>query len=505
MKKLPNDNNKQQTTNNKRPDITIPGVLLLLFALFTIHYSLFAPPSFAQVKFDTSLEQFQKALNSGQYNKETFDLQSVIGMSGSLYTLLAGCRSDDVNCPQALRTGAVDKLGETIAGIYAVPPASGIYYASTIFERLNPVQPAYAQEAGTGFRVLGPFLTFWKAVRNMVYVLFALGAVILGIMIMFRTKISPQVVMTIQAALPRLVAGLIMVTFSYAIVGFLIDLTYVGIGAFMWALKGAGLKAYDAEIYFNTYTNAGFQETVGTVFGRGLSSGWDIFTGTISADWASIGVSAVLAGILGAAVLSIPGVAGAAGAGLILVLLGLVVTIIFFLIRILFALARAYLMLLIYLILGPLFILWATLSGSGVWSGWLRGVLANLLVFPAVGFVIFFAGVLIQQLMNVGSDIWGPPYLGRHGVLIQGIIGFGSIILIPQIPDIINQLLGIRAPRIEFPAIGRQFEPITRAVQTGIERRVRGERPQGEGVFKIPFRRPRARTMSAQATEEEAE
>lgn len=461
--KLPND-------NAKRIGIKLFSVLFSLFALFTLHYALFPNSAFAQAKFDTDLGQFQRALGSGQYNKETFDLQSVIGISGSLYTLLAGCKSTDANCPQSLKTGAVDKLGETIAGIYAVPPASGIYYASDVLRRLNPVQPAYAQEAGTGFRVLGPFLSFWKAVRNMVYVLFALGAVILGVMIMLRTKISPQAVMTVQAALPRLVVGLIMVTFSYAIVGFLIDLTYVGIGAFMWALDGAGLKAYDAEAYFKTYANAGFQETVGTVFGRGLSSGWDIFTGTISADWASIGVSAVLAGILGAAVLSIPGVAGAVGVGLILVLLGLVVTIIFFLIRILFALARAYLMLLIYLILGPLFILWATLSGSGIWSGWLRGVLANLLVFPAVGFVIFFAGVLIQQLMDVGGNIWGPPYLGRHGILIQGIIGFGSIILIPQIPDIINQLLGIRAPRIEFPAIGRQFEPITRNAQTAIEK-----------------------------------
>lgn len=248
----------------------------------------------------------------------------------------------------------------------------------------------------------------------------------------------------------------------------------------MWALNSAGLKAYDAKTYFDTYSNAGFQETVGTVFGRGLSSGWDIFTGTISSDWASIGVGAVLAGILGAAALSIPNVAPAAGAGLILVLLGLTITIIFFLIRILFALARAYLMLLIYLILGPLFILWATLSGSGIWSGWLRGVLANLLVFPAVGFIIFFAGVLIQQLMDVGSNIWSPPYLGRHGVLIQGIIGFGSIILIPQIPDIINQLLGIRAPRIEFPAIGRQLEPITRNIQAAIEKRIRDPRPSGQ-------------------------
>lgn len=498
--KLPNDNAKRKTLYAKRIGIKLFSILFLLFALFTVHYALFSSPSFAQAKFDTNLEQFQKALNSGQYNKETFDLQSVIGMSGSLYTLLAGCKSGDANCPQSLRTGAVDKLGETIADIYAVPPASGVYYASTIFERLSPVKPAYAQEAGTGFKVLGPFLAFWKAVRNMVYVLFALGAVILGVMIMFRTKISPQVVMTIQAALPRLVVGLIMVTFSYAIVGFLIDLTYVGIGAFMWGLEGAGLRnnnpdgLYHASDYFNTYSNAGFQETVGTVFRRGLSSGWDIFTGTISADWATIGVGAGLAGILGAAVLTIGGgiVAEGVGAALILVLLGLVVTIIFFLIRILFALARAYLMLLIYLILGPLFILWATLSGSGIWSGWLRGVLANLLVFPAVGFVIFFADVLIKQLMNVGDNIWSPPYLGRHGILIQGIIGFGSIILIPQIPDIINQLLGIRAPRIEFPTIGRQFEPITRAAQVGIEKAIK-ERTQGEKLFGLPFGKPKAK------------
>ena len=43
---------------------------------------------------------------------------------------------------------------------------------------------------------------------------------------------SPQTIVTIQSALPKIVVTLILVTFSYAIAGFMVDLVYVVMGLF---------------------------------------------------------------------------------------------------------------------------------------------------------------------------------------------------------------------------------------------------------------------------------
>ncbi|MBI4033306.1 MAG: hypothetical protein HY377_02230 [Candidatus Blackburnbacteria bacterium] len=443
----------------------------IFFGLVTCYLLLVTVvPTASAANFDTTLEQFQSGLGDSNYNKESFDFQSLIGIGGGLITMLAGCPSS--GCPAELQQqgGAVQKLGDTIANLYSIPPASGVYYASDVIKRLNPVRPAYAQ--GVGFSVLDPFLAAWRAVRNFVYVLFVIGAVVLGFSIMFRTKVSPQAVMTIQTALPRLVVGLLLVTFSYAIVGFLIDLTYVFMGALIWGLGAANLQNYDATRYFNEYVNAGFYETVAFTIGRGAGGGWDAIRGVLTAN-IGIGVGAAVGGILAGFLgfLLGPGVLVA----LIPIILGLIIAFVAFLIRIIFTLAKAYLLLLIHLIFSPLFILWSTLSGRGIYEGWLKGVLSNLLVFPAVGLIVFLVDVLIAQINPSRGVIWGPPYLGRHGDVLTGMIALGAVILIPQIPDIINQFLAIRMPRIEGPAgFGQRFRPLGEYAEKTIPTRFRG-------------------------------
>ncbi|MDO8503748.1 MAG: hypothetical protein Q7S60_03585 [bacterium] len=462
--------------------------ILFVLPVFYVLNSIFVRPAFA-ANFDTTLQEFQSALAPNQdFNSEQFDFQKVVGVTGSLYTMLAGCRDSDT-CPPEIRTGAVQGMGDAIASIYSIPPASGIYYAYDVINRLNPVQPAYAQDAGAGFRMLNAFLPAWRAVRNLVYVLFVIGAIILGFSIMFRTKISPQVVMTIQAALPRLVVGLLLVTFSYAIVGFLIDLTYVLMGAFFWGLQASGpLGDKSAADYFTEYINTDIARTMSRVFERGAGGSWQLVSGIVSANWGiTTGVSVALGAIIAVAIALLPVIGTAVGAAasamampLVLAGLGLAVAVIVFLFRILFMLARAYLLLLVHLVLAPLLILWASLSGRGIYEGWLKGVLANLLVFPAVGLVFFLTDVLIRLLSQAGSDAWGPPYVGRQFAFLQGMLALGSIILIPQLPDLINHFLSVREPRLDFTGIGRQLGGTGR----GLAERARvitGEKMGGQG------------------------
>jgi len=63
-------------------------------------------------------------------------------------------------------------------------------------------------------------------------------------MIMLRVKISPQAVVTVQSAIPKLITTLILVTFSYAIAGLVIDLCNLVealVVALLFSVKGVPL------------------------------------------------------------------------------------------------------------------------------------------------------------------------------------------------------------------------------------------------------------------------
>src|SRR5581483_6429401 len=81
---------------------------------------------------------------------------------------------------------------------------------------------------------LSPLFPIWTYVRNLAYLCFVILFIFIGFMIMFRIKIKAQTVATIQNTIPRIIIAIILITFSYAIAGFLIDLMYVVIGIFVY-------------------------------------------------------------------------------------------------------------------------------------------------------------------------------------------------------------------------------------------------------------------------------
>src|SRR3990167_11023854 len=109
-------------------------------------------------------------------------------------------------------------------------PASGVEYIASKLHDMGIVPEAYAQGEGFGFATLKPIESLWAASRNAAYALMTVAIVILAFLVMFRAKISPQASVTIQSAIPRVIVGLLLITFSFAIAGFVIDLAYVVIG-----------------------------------------------------------------------------------------------------------------------------------------------------------------------------------------------------------------------------------------------------------------------------------
>jgi hypothetical protein len=282
----------------------------------------------------------------------------------------------------------------------------------------------------------------------------------MGFAIMFRMKISPQAVLTVQAALPRVVIALILVTFSYAIAGFLIDLMYVGITLIIALLSAGGLftGSTAAELQ-NQFLSGGFPQVIGAAF----KSGGDL-----------LGYS-LLGGILGAALGAFVGgppgawVGGLLVGGLIFLLLCLIV--LYVVLKLFLELVKTYINIVLAVVLGPLQIMMGVLPGIGGFGGWFKNLLANVLVFPAVAAFLILSRVLMSS-MTTGGDIWTPPMLGMPGLVanvVPVIIALGFLLMLHKVPEMVRAAFQIK-PTPYGAAIGESLGPVVTPIRyvTGV-------------------------------------
>src|SRR3990172_5935873 len=92
------------------------------------------------------------------------------------------------------------------------------------------------------------------------FIALVLVLVAIGFMIMFRMKINAQTVISVENALPRIIIALILITFSYPIAGFMIDLMYLFFLLVVSVLSSVGIDNYTpANTYnlLNEYIAAG--------------------------------------------------------------------------------------------------------------------------------------------------------------------------------------------------------------------------------------------------------
>src|SRR3989344_681481 len=150
--------------------------------------------------------------------------------------------------------GLVGVLSYGIASLYNLPIGTSDY-VGYIAKNFKPVGKSYAQatlpnycsqqKLEPGICGLKPFIPIWAAARDIVYMLFVIIFIIIGLAIMFRVHIDPRTVMTVQNQIPKIIAGIILVTFSFAIAGLLIDVMYVVIYLFYNVLSGINIPSVD--------------------------------------------------------------------------------------------------------------------------------------------------------------------------------------------------------------------------------------------------------------------
>lgn len=414
-----------------------------LFAYLS--FALFVPPAYAQGSqpatgplkcwsgqgfgsaMDTSCNQ--GSVNSDAYiNDLTNKNMASIACSIIPYPGPNGCSNDPARLRVMMNNSAIGMATNTMAFLYSHPPAQTSVFVRDLGQTLGFL-PKSAEAQGIGFTGLSTLLPLWKAFRNVAYGLMAIIISVIGFMVMLRKKIDPKTVVTVQNALPRIVIALILVTFSYAIVGLAVDLMYFVMILGLRMLISAVPNTFGPE-EVSFYTSGGIWNLWWGMFGTTMRS-WDDVMKLLS--WNNGygfvgGVSAVINTIV-------------YGWWLIPILLAVMVLIGY--IRILFMLISAYIQIIIALIVSPLQLVAEALPGTNVFAGWLGNLVANLSVFPITAIMIVIGRILTSADPTFGaSKLWTPPLLGTGGSAgYTGLIGLGILFTIPSVAGAVKELL----------------------------------------------------------------
>lgn len=116
----------------------------------------------------------------------------------------------------------------------------------------------------------------------------------------------------------------------------------------------------------------------------------------------------------------------------------------FFIIRIVLMLARAYVTIILLIIFAPIIITFSAAGQAGI-KPWLLNLMANILVFPAVG-MIFYISTLVTGFINSSKQgqLWQAPLIGTDNAMISGLFAIGMLMIIPEIDSLIKQTLGAK-------------------------------------------------------------
>lgn len=403
-----------------------------------------------------------------------------------------------------LSGGALGATTSLIGMLYQNQPVRTIDYLASIEQGLGIVKTANAQVVGSGAQVLNPILKLWQVSRNISYIFLIIIFLIIGLMIIFRNKINPQAVISAQAALPGLVIGLVMITFSYFFAGLISDMAFIGtnaVGYYFVAAQGKLDTSKMAPDEAKAWTNQ--QALVQQINAESVLSIFSQFVGIVTQDKAQGALANIynkfnqdvreridwLAGIISYQFIGSPAqqipvigqfigpiiglVAGISAARDPTAVLGIAIAfvstfvLIYAMVKLLLRLVNSYLTIVFLTFTAPFQLLIAALPGrQGIATNWILNILANVLVFPAVLAVFYFVAFLLGQsfgpltvakLQEKPDTLMPTVYAADNNIIdtqtfplfgamdlgfINILLAFGVLVALPSIPDIVVKSIG---------------------------------------------------------------
>lgn len=361
--------------------------------------------------------------------------------------------------------GGIDAVASLTNSMYALRPASTGYYIAYLKEKgtVPGIKPAYAQ---TGFAVQAftPVLKLWELSRNIALLGFTVIFIAIGFMIMLRTKIDPRTVVTVQQAIPKLVVGIILVLFSYAIIGLIIDVVNVGTRAIATLLQQQGFIAQDGP----TPSSGNPSERLSILLNTNI---FGLFQQLYNVDNLVIAIGDLSEFNTVAQVLKFDQILTGGGITRTVLWIAMFVAVI----RTFFMLLTNYLIITLYVIFSPFQFLMIALPGQGDLAGWVRKILSRVLVFPVAFFMLALGAIFLaspgsivwydssgatftgvgnvwrvgpqgQVFRNQNADpnyqpYWSPIGLGNWGDAVGPLLTLAIVLTIPRVADMVRETI----------------------------------------------------------------
>lgn len=341
--------------------------------------------------------------NTGEDNMST---QGSLNLANTTYTAIAIIAPDvtagseriktSPEIPEDMRGGLLGITNNAITYAYTNYP--GVSITDHLAEEWVPgykdsTSSTYAADGETlsGYDTLmnSGIAPLWSKIRNLAYVFFVIIMIVVGFMIMFRSKLGGQTLVSLGNTLPGIITALILITFSFAIAGLLIDL-------------GGLITTLIASLYGGSDVVKGIN-SLGSLMGAALTGG----TGLTAAISGPVGLGVVLPiaikyGLVSAAAIAnAPIIATiAAGLGIVMLIVALLIIGIVFVggIKVLITLYKAFFGVLLGVVIGPIQIMMGAFPGKGYsTSNWFKSLLKNVLTFPMVFAIINLPSFLAAQ------------------------------------------------------------------------------------------------------------
>jgi len=427
-------------------------VFILIFSLFAFRF-LSPAPARAEPK------EFVKAVQEG--NNLQWYLGGRSGMisttTDSLLVSITGAFDEQGN---QISYGAAQVTSKIIASLYN-KPVSSVQYLAYVFNHAGLASPVMAQGAGWNFLTSvtaitpSPILKLWEISRNTTYLFFIVIFVAIGFMIMFRSKLNPQTTVNIQLALPKIIISLILVTFSFAICGFIIDFVFLGhnlIQAIFFVPEPLSkILPPGASGYVDAVKKLDFIKTLLMADPDATWGGVDVFN-QIALFLFSI------PSVLSKAFCLLnppppPAVCGNIATNLLPLIFAF--TLLGTGLKIFFSLITKYVTLILSTIFSPFVFLFNAFPNSqGGLSNFLKTMLSAALCFPAIAFMFYLSSYFVSK--PIGLTLNSLPPLNKIGILAPGglggflntfepLIALGLLMATTQIPQAIDQALGVKA------------------------------------------------------------
>lgn len=325
-------------------------------------------------------------------------------------------------------------------------PISGIRYVKGLIGKFSPVTEVKAQ-GGFGYSAISAVQKYWAGFRNMAYAIIVLVVIIFAFMIMFRVKLSPQTVISVQSALPKIIVVVILATFSYAIAGFLIDFTYVIAGLFATLLYSSGFAIPGKDLYGIYEQIIPNTALLGNFYILGYMI-WYTILFAIALVWSFVTIL-TQASVWGAL----------ASIVMIVVWAFLIILCIWYTIKIPWVLIKTLISIYISIVLAPIQIIAGALVPQAGFGQWFKKLATELLVFPVTGLFLYLAmSTLLSsfavncRIIGLGplcgstdpGKLWAPSIIGSSADmsgLLWLAVSFGIIIMLPKVVDMLKGLI----------------------------------------------------------------